>query len=206
MLFIDNPIGTGFSVAAKVEDIPLDQSTVADHLYHALEVLFRKASLKGRPLFLTGESYAGKYVPALACKILDTIKEAVAMQAAPFEFRGVAIGNGFTDPRTQVRIRNPALKGQCRKSELPIRWSAVHYLLTARLRGTRRLGGRVAVLGNGGLQVQVHAEVMTSFGLLDEQQAAYVDRVAQEVVDLVDRYPRLRATPASPSPLSLEPS
>jgi len=41
VLFIDNPIGTGFSVAARTEDIPLGQTTVADHLYHALETLFQ---------------------------------------------------------------------------------------------------------------------------------------------------------------------
>lgn len=105
VLYVDNPIGTGFSVAAKPEDIPLNQSTVAEHLYHALTTLFRNPSLAGRPLFLTGESYAGKYVPALACKILDSVKEAVGKASVPFDFQGVAIGNGFTDPRTQVLVR-----------------------------------------------------------------------------------------------------
>ncbi|KAH7651178.1 Peptidase S10 serine carboxypeptidase protein [Dioscorea alata] len=72
LLFIDNPIATGFSIAASFSDIPKDQPTVAAHLYTALQLFFsQNPPLFSRPLFLTGESYAGKYIPSFAYHILQ---------------------------------------------------------------------------------------------------------------------------------------
>ena len=46
--------------------IPTEELTVAQDLYAALQAFFAQhAELQSRPLFITGESYAGKYVPAI---------------------------------------------------------------------------------------------------------------------------------------------
>ncbi|KAJ0985931.1 hypothetical protein J5N97_004287 [Dioscorea zingiberensis] len=101
LLFVDNPIGTGFSIAAAPSDIPKDQPTVAAHLYTALQLFFsQNPPFRSRPFFLTGESYAGKYVPAAGYHILQ--RNAGAPSNRKINLRGVAIGNGLTHPVVQV--------------------------------------------------------------------------------------------------------
>ncbi|KAH7651176.1 Peptidase S10 serine carboxypeptidase protein [Dioscorea alata] len=101
LLFIDNPIATGFSIAASFSDIPKDQPTVAAHLYIALQLFFsQNPPLRSRPLFLTGESYAGKYIPSFAYHIL--LRNSGAPPSQMINLHGVAIGNGLTHPVVQV--------------------------------------------------------------------------------------------------------
>ncbi|KAL3648609.1 hypothetical protein CASFOL_005012 [Castilleja foliolosa] len=97
LLFLDNPIGTGFSIAASPEEIPRNQKAVAKHLLTAInQFTALHKSFKTRPIYLTGESYAGKYLPALGYYILQS------KTGQRFNFSGIAIGNGLTDPETQV--------------------------------------------------------------------------------------------------------
>ncbi|KAH7570993.1 hypothetical protein JRO89_XS05G0235300 [Xanthoceras sorbifolium] len=101
LLFLDNPIGTGFSIAASDEEIPRDQSFVAKHLFAAITgFLDLDPIFKNRPIYVTGESYAGKYVPAIGYHILK--KNMHLPVSKRVNLRGVAIGNGLTDPVTQV--------------------------------------------------------------------------------------------------------
>ncbi|CAN0888237.1 Serine carboxypeptidase-like 50 [Linum grandiflorum] len=106
LVFLDNPIGTGFSIAATKQDIPTDQFAVASHLFSAISSFLRllPPGSASRPLYITGESYAGKYVPAIASYILQK------NQANPAELalnlKGIAIGDGLTDPVTQVQTHS----------------------------------------------------------------------------------------------------
>uniref|UniRef100_J3MA52 Carboxypeptidase n=1 Tax=Oryza brachyantha TaxID=4533 RepID=J3MA52_ORYBR len=101
LLFIDNPLGTGFSAVPSPAAIPTNQSVVAAHLFAALQSFFAlQPGFRSRPFFLTGESYAGKYVPAAGSYILavnPTLPEQLRVN-----LRGVAIGNGLTHPVAQV--------------------------------------------------------------------------------------------------------
>ncbi|CAN6336688.1 unnamed protein product [Urochloa humidicola] len=101
LLFIDNPLGTGFSATPSIADIPTNQSVIAAHLLAALQSFFAlDPTFRARPFFLAGESYAGKYVPAAGAHILDanpTLPESLRVN-----LRGVAIGNGLTHPVAQV--------------------------------------------------------------------------------------------------------
>lgn len=100
MLFIDQPIGVGFSIAAFSAEIPSDEYTVAAHLFYALQSwLLQNPEFQKRPIFLAGESYAGKYVPALAYYMLSHNSSKLDKFA---QFAGMAIGNGLTDPRIQI--------------------------------------------------------------------------------------------------------
>ncbi|WIA07938.1 hypothetical protein OEZ85_007415 [Tetradesmus obliquus] len=71
LLVIDQPIGTGYSIAGSTDDIPTDMQGMAADLYEGLWSFFDShPQLQPRPFFITGESYAGKYIPSLTHYIL----------------------------------------------------------------------------------------------------------------------------------------
>eukprot|EP00262_Sarcandra_glabra_P003242 TRINITY_DN1385_c0_g1_i6.p1 TRINITY_DN1385_c0_g1~~TRINITY_DN1385_c0_g1_i6.p1 ORF type:complete len:447 (-),score=58.56 TRINITY_DN1385_c0_g1_i6:68-1408(-) len=101
LLFLDNPIGTGFSIVSMQQEIPKDHNEVAKHLLVAIQSYFALyPSFRSRPLYLTGESYAGKFIPATAYYILQ--QNSQMSRSHWVNLQGVAIGNGLTDPVAQV--------------------------------------------------------------------------------------------------------
>jgi carboxypeptidase C (cathepsin A) len=50
---------------------------------------------KGRDFFITGESYAGHYIPAIAYYLINTATD------VELNLKGIAIGNGLVDPFAQ---------------------------------------------------------------------------------------------------------
>ncbi|KAK8627590.1 hypothetical protein V6N13_135199 [Hibiscus sabdariffa] len=91
----------GFSIAPTPEEIPRDQHSVAKHLFAAITGFTSLNPLfKDRPIYITGESYAGKYVPAIGYYILNKNPKLPVSQRV--NLAGVAIGDGLTDPVTQV--------------------------------------------------------------------------------------------------------
>lgn len=121
LLFIDQPVGSGFSIAGSL-GIPSDETQIATDLYAGLQNFYALyEGLQSRPLFITGESYAGKYVPALGHYILqlghmhkpdpaqpqlletqEVPAQMLQLGAPLFKLAGLAIGNGLTDPKLQV--------------------------------------------------------------------------------------------------------
>ncbi|KAG9447506.1 hypothetical protein H6P81_013634 [Aristolochia fimbriata] len=103
LIFVDNPIGAGFSYAASPEEIPRDQSTVAKHLLIAFtSFLSANPTFSSRPIYITGESYAGKYVPAFGYYLLK--QNSGLPPSRRINLQGIAIGNGLTHPVTQVTV------------------------------------------------------------------------------------------------------
>ncbi|GLJ33089.1 hypothetical protein SUGI_0665920 [Cryptomeria japonica] len=99
LLFLDNPIGSGFSVAPTDQHIPSNQEEIAKDLYSALQAFYDLNPLfKLRPFFATGESYAGKYVPSLAYYMIQQVEKGGSLR-----IDGAAIGNGLTHPVVQVQ-------------------------------------------------------------------------------------------------------
>ncbi|VVA33803.1 PREDICTED: serine carboxypeptidase [Prunus dulcis] len=110
LLFLDNPIGSGFSIASKAEEIPRDQLAIAKHLYIAIAKFIELDPIlfKSRPIYIAGESYAGKFVPAIGYYMLKKNDELMMpdhdhdQSQILINLGGVAIGNGLIDPVTQV--------------------------------------------------------------------------------------------------------
>lgn len=63
VIYIDNPVGTGFSFTDKDEGYAKNQIDVGENLYSALVQFFTLfPDLQPNDFYATGESYAGKYV------------------------------------------------------------------------------------------------------------------------------------------------
>jgi carboxypeptidase C (cathepsin A) len=68
MIFIDQPVGTGFSWG---EPLLTNMTEAADEFVYFLTQLFTKyPEFVGKDLYFTGESYGGKYLPAYSYAML----------------------------------------------------------------------------------------------------------------------------------------
>lgn len=93
MLYIEAPVGVGFSYSDTPEDYGKcnDDNTALDNLA-AVEFFFKQFPEHAKkPFYITGESYAGVYVPTLAEAVLNAVK-AGTYTGAPLT--GIAVGNG----------------------------------------------------------------------------------------------------------------
>ena len=70
MLYIDNPVGTGFSFTGSQDGYSRNEHQVGLNLYQGLLQFFTLfPQYQSTDFYVTGESYGGKYVPALAYRI-----------------------------------------------------------------------------------------------------------------------------------------
>ena len=98
LVFVDQPIGTGFS-GGTLEDMPKFEKEVARQFEIFLIGFYEKyPAFKNRDLYITGESYAGHYIPFISAKILDSQDST----DAGIKLAGVGIGNGWVAPASQV--------------------------------------------------------------------------------------------------------
>ncbi|XP_063541021.1 venom serine carboxypeptidase [Cydia strobilella] len=99
IIYIDNPVGTGFSFTKHQEGYCTDETQVGEHLYSTLTQFFKLfPELRQNKFFVTGESYGGKYVPALAY----TIHKKNPTAETKINLKGITIGNGLSDPEHQL--------------------------------------------------------------------------------------------------------
>ncbi|KAH9640863.1 hypothetical protein HF086_014449 [Spodoptera exigua] len=99
IIYIDNPVGTGFSFTNDSRGYCTDETQVGEQLYSTLIQFFQLfPELQKNKFFVTGESYGGKYVPALAY----TIHKKNPSAKLKINMKGIAIGNGLSDPEHQL--------------------------------------------------------------------------------------------------------
>ncbi|KAL5217350.1 hypothetical protein ABZP36_018034 [Zizania latifolia] len=105
VLFLESPVGVGFSYAVQAEEVYRtmgDNATAHDSYAFLLKWLDRFPVYKSRDLFIVGESYAGHYVPELAVTILANNNHP---DSTHIKLQGIAIGNGILElaaERTQL--------------------------------------------------------------------------------------------------------
>lgn len=93
VIFLDQPVNVGYSYS---DNDVFETTIAAEDVYQFLEILF--ASLpqyRGLPFHISGESYAGKYLPAIGAAILGH-------EDRSFNLSSVVIGNPITDPAVQA--------------------------------------------------------------------------------------------------------
>lgn len=97
-LMIDNPKGVGFSYTAA-GNYANDEQQATIELYNALTAFYQRyPELRANPLYLSGESYAGKYLAYLAARI---IKHNEQDKSVPINLQGLIVGDGWVNPLTQ---------------------------------------------------------------------------------------------------------
>lgn len=110
LLFIDNPVGTGYSFVEDTKDLNLfvkNDVEAANDLTTLLEKLFNgDEKLQKSPLFIVAESYGGKFAVTLG---LSTLK---AIEAGKLKLKlgGVALGDSWISPEDFVFSWGPLLK------------------------------------------------------------------------------------------------
>ncbi|KAL5844943.1 hypothetical protein ACOSQ4_010901 [Xanthoceras sorbifolium] len=99
VIFLESPAGVGFSYSKTSADYTNtgDKSTAEDSYTFLVNWLERFPQYKTRDFFLTGESYAGHYVPQLASTILSKNKNT---NQTVINLKGIAIGNAWIDDNT----------------------------------------------------------------------------------------------------------
>lgn len=91
LLFVESPAGVGWSYSNTTSDYNRDDESTANDMYIFLLRWYDKfPEFRSRDLFLTGESYAGHYIPQLANVLLNHNQHSVGFK---FKIKGVAIGN-----------------------------------------------------------------------------------------------------------------
>ncbi|XP_050667340.1 venom serine carboxypeptidase [Leptidea sinapis] len=99
VIYIDNPVGTGFSFTKNPKGYCTNQTQVGQDLYSTITQFFQLfPELQKNKFFITGESYAGKYVPAFAYTIYKNNPAA----KVKINLKAIAIGNGLSDPEHQL--------------------------------------------------------------------------------------------------------
>ncbi|KAJ4703419.1 Carboxypeptidase [Melia azedarach] len=94
MLFLESPVGVGFSYSNTTSDYSiLGDNFTANDAYAFLHEWFLKfPSYRRRTFYIAGESYAGKYVPELAELIHDRNKD----PSLYIDLKGILLGNPET--------------------------------------------------------------------------------------------------------------
>ncbi|KAK2370895.1 serine carboxypeptidase [Trifolium repens] len=99
IIFVDQPIGTGFSYTTDDSDIRHDENEISNDLYDFLQAFFKEhRQFAKNDFYITGESYAGHYIPAFASRVHQGNK---AKEGIHINLKGFAIGNGLTNPEIQ---------------------------------------------------------------------------------------------------------
>ncbi|CAG8514841.1 9698_t:CDS:10 [Paraglomus brasilianum] len=101
VLYVDQPVGTGFSTV-DTNGYVSNMTQITDHFMKFLDEFFAVFPEYSRDeIYITGESYAGVYIPYFASAILKRNKKKTTQIDLIYDLKGIAIGNGWIDPVAQ---------------------------------------------------------------------------------------------------------
>ncbi|XVE66110.1 hypothetical protein DITRI_Ditri08aG0054400 [Diplodiscus trichospermus] len=100
MLYLEAPVGVGFSYSADASYAVNDRITARDNLVFLQNWFLKFPQYRNRSLFITGESYAGHYIPQLAELMLQFNKKDKL-----FNLKGIALGNPVLEFATDFNSR-----------------------------------------------------------------------------------------------------
>ncbi|GJE99869.1 carboxypeptidase [Phanerochaete sordida] len=96
-IWVDNPVGVGFSTS-DAHGYAADEEQVASDFVGFLDNLVKVfPSLATRPLFITGESYAGRYIPYI-------VKHLFSMRNPPVKLSKMVVGDPAFGSLAEFRV------------------------------------------------------------------------------------------------------
>ena len=98
MIYLESPGNVGFSYidSTSEEDLYIDDNITAKENFQALLSFFEKfPEMKDKNLYISGESYAGVYVPMLAYYIIEHNRG--IQEGDTINLKGILVGNGIAD-------------------------------------------------------------------------------------------------------------
>jgi serine carboxypeptidase-like clade 4 len=105
LLYVDQPADTGFSYANQA--YIKNQSMVATEMFTFLQKFFQTyPQFAKSKFFITGESYAGHYIPAITAHILEMNEKGGYPR---INLQAIAIGDGLIDPVSMAKSWGPFL-------------------------------------------------------------------------------------------------
>uniref|UniRef100_A0A8C1FV80 Carboxypeptidase n=2 Tax=Cyprinus carpio TaxID=7962 RepID=A0A8C1FV80_CYPCA len=95
VLFVDNPVGTGYSYTDTEDALAKDVAMVASDMMVLLKSFFSlKTEFQSIPFFIFSESYGGKMAAAISLELT----KAVQAGSIKCNFAGVALGDSWISP------------------------------------------------------------------------------------------------------------
>jgi len=93
LMAVDNPVGSGYSTTSTGAYVKSEEE-MREQFVHAVRKFYEMhPEYKQNPVWVTGESYAGKYVPNIALEL--------AVNATDVPLKGIIVGNGLYHERIQ---------------------------------------------------------------------------------------------------------
>uniref|UniRef100_A0A915CR34 Carboxypeptidase n=1 Tax=Ditylenchus dipsaci TaxID=166011 RepID=A0A915CR34_9BILA len=99
VLFLESSAGVGFSYSVDGNVTTNDDQTAQENYIAIQQFLKKFPAFTSNPVFITGESYAGIYVPTLVSLILD------GQDNHHINLQGMAIGNGVANNELDVTTK-----------------------------------------------------------------------------------------------------
>ncbi|KAK3205863.1 hypothetical protein Dsin_019909 [Dipteronia sinensis] len=107
LLFVDNPVGTGYSYVEDEKLFVKSDVEAATDLTTLLEEIFNKnQKLQKSPLYIVAESYGGKFAATLGLSALKAIESG----KLKLKLGGVALGDSWISPEDFVLSWGPLLR------------------------------------------------------------------------------------------------
>ncbi|XP_076852882.1 retinoid-inducible serine carboxypeptidase isoform X2 [Brachyhypopomus gauderio] len=106
VLFVDNPVGTGYSYTDSMDALTTDVSMVAADMMVLLQNFFsQKPEFQKIPFHIFSESYGGKMAAAISLELIKAIQKG----SIKCNFAGVALGDSWISPLDSVLTWGPYL-------------------------------------------------------------------------------------------------
>lgn len=107
LLFVDNPVGTGFSYV-NTDSFVHELQEMADQFLLFLEKWFALfPEFEHDDLYFAGESYAGQHIPYITKTLMDRNEKAGRAGKTKWNIKGLLIGNGWISPADQYQSYLP---------------------------------------------------------------------------------------------------
>ncbi|KAI0500572.1 hypothetical protein KFK09_018786 [Dendrobium nobile] len=107
LLFVDNPVGTGYSYVENTSSLVKTDEESASDLTILLKKLYNgNERLQKSPLYAVAESYGGKFAVTLGLSVVKAIKAG----QLNLTFGGIALGDTWISPEDFVLSWGPLLK------------------------------------------------------------------------------------------------